>query len=160
MAQFEFITLKGGQTVSTVNVRKVVGNGGVNLREDVLLIQALFKFIAEHLGPHAIFGSQSGYEVPEITGVMDAATYSAIGEFQIRNLRNLLMKTFDGRIHPASYKNREIQLQGKPLMSITYLHLVAQDASVMGGMGGDYTQDLARMNGELAMYLDRSILAL
>lgn len=157
MASFDLIRLPDGTTQSCVNIKKPVGHGGANLREDVLLIQVLFNYIAEGLSPSAI-GLGGEYPVPEMNGIMDAETYSAIGAFQLRNLSALLISRFDGRIDPASYRNRRINLVGKRLMSITYLHLIAPDAAVMRGTGGDYTTHLAHMNPELATYLDRSLI--
>jgi len=105
-----------------------------------------------------VLGLEPEYDMPEINGEMDSATYSAIGQFQVRNLQYLMMKTFDGRIHPASYKNRKITLIGKPKMTITLLHTYASDASMMSGKGLNYTQQIASMNQELAIALDRSLM--
>ena len=157
MAKFDLIYLTNGQTESCVNVSATVGNGGRNLREDILLIQALINYIADGLG-RDVLGLEPEYDMPEINGEMDSATYSAIGQFQVRNLQYLMMKTFDGRIHPASYKNRKITLIGKPKMTITLLHTYASDASMMSGKGLNYTQQIASMNQELAIALDRSLM--
>ena len=157
MASFDLIYLADGSMQSCVNVKKPVGTGGANLREDVLLIQVLFNYIAEHLTPGSI-GLGKEYAVPEITGNMDADTFSAIGAFQLANLSALVINRFDGRIDPAKYRGRRINLVGKRLMSITYLHQLATDASVMRGSGGDYSQQLAHMNAELASYLDQSLI--
>jgi hypothetical protein len=155
MARFDIIRTSTGEIQGTVNLTHAVGTGAPNHHSDVLLIQALFKYIAEGLTPSAL-GLGGDYNVPDLSGKMDAETYSAIGEFQITNMRELMMKRFDGVIHPASYKNRTINLSKRPLMSITYLHLMATDASVMNGDVG-YTQAIARMNLELAFALDASM---
>ncbi len=155
MARFESIHTLDGQIHSTVNVSDTVGVAGRNLRGDVLLIQVLFKYIAEGLDKRAI-GLGPEYNVPEATGHMDADTYSAICEFQIAHRNHLLINTFDGVIHPARYKGRKLILFGRPLMTITRLHIIAVDASLIRG-DGPFPLTLARMNSELASYLDSSL---
>lgn len=154
MASFDVIYLTSGETQSAVNISAIVGNGGSNKYDDVLLIQALFNYIGK-----GSLGLGPDYNMPEMSGSMDGDTYSAIGEFQLKWLSHLMIKTFDGRIHPASYKNRKLNLYGgpRPLMAITLLHVLAGDAALMNG-DHDYTQALASMNGELAKYLDSSLM--
>jgi hypothetical protein len=155
MAQFEEINVKG-TFQSGVNVSKIVGFAGANLTEDVLLIQALFNYIADGMFPEML-GLGGDYKVPEVTGEMDADTYSAIGAFQIRNASRLLRQNFDGRIHPASYKGRVIKdVYKQPVMSITLLHIMATDAAIFRG-DHSYPQALASQYSELAHYLDRHL---
>lgn len=156
MAKFDTIYLDGGDTQSAVNIHEIVGTGGVNRHDDVMLIQALFNYIGKQslgLGPD--------YNMPGVTGDMDADTYSAIGEFQMKWLSHLMIKTFDGRIHPASYKNRKLNLFGgpRPLMAITLLHVLAGDAALMNG-DYSYPQTLASKHAELAKYLDSALMGL
>lgn len=155
MARFDLIETIHGGTEMAVNLTKAVGTGAPNQRSDVLLIQALFNYIGEGLGRSAL-GLGPEYRIPAISGVMDAETYSAIGEFQIANIRQLLINRFDGVIHPANYKGRKINLFKRPLMSITYLHLLAKDASIFQG-SGEYPFQLSRMNEELAFALDAAL---
>lgn len=152
MAGTEIINING-KTAFGVNVKGIVGYAGANLTEDVMLIQALFNYIAKGLFPEAL-GLGGDYKIPEITGEIDADTYLAIGEFQIRNASRLLRRVFDGRIHPASYKNRVIRDTKKGVMSITLLHIMATDAAVMQGHW-DYREGLIKLKPELATYLDR-----
>jgi hypothetical protein len=156
MAQFEEINING-DSESGVNISKIVGFAGANLKEDVLLIQALFKYIADGMFPEML-GLGGDYKVPDVTGEMDADTYSAIAAFQIRNASRLLRHNFDGRIHPASYKNRVIKnISKQPVMTITLLHIMATDAAVFKG-DYSYPQALARQYSELATYLDRHLI--
>lgn len=152
MARMETININGNHALC-VNIKDIVGLAGANLREDVMLIQTLFNYIAKGLRPESV-GLGGNYNIPEITGEIDADTYLAIGEFQIRNASRLVRYRFDGRIHPASYKNRVIRDTRKPVMSITLLHLLATDAAVMQS-DHHYTNGLIRMKPELAGYLDR-----
>lgn len=146
-----------GERVLTVNVSGIVGFAGANHRDDVLLIQGLFQYIAAGLYPGAL-GLGGEYKIPEITGTMDADTYSAISEFQIKNAGSLLMSRFDGRIHPASYENRRLTTGGnKRYMSITLLHIMASDAAVMQSHH-DYTQGLAALSPELAHAIDMAVI--
>jgi hypothetical protein len=146
-----------GERVLTLNVSGIVGFAGANYRDDVMLIQGLFKYISDGLYPEAL-GLGGNYKVPEITGEMDADTYSAISEFQIRNAGSLLMSRFDGRIHPANYKNRSLTTGGnKRYMSITLLHIMATDAAVMQGHH-DFTQGLTKLNPKLAYAIDIAVI--
>jgi hypothetical protein len=146
-----------GQRELTLNLSGIVGFAGANRRDDVLLIQGFFNYIANGLQPNAI-GLGADHQVPRITGEMDAETFSAIGAFQIRNARNLLMTYFDGRIHPANYGNRQIHTGGnKRYMSITLLHIMATDAAVMQGHG-DYTTGIANLNPDLAHIIDMAVI--
>jgi hypothetical protein len=154
MAKIERANING-RMQSAVNVSGIVGFKGANFRDDVMLIQGLLNYIANGLHPGAV-GLGGDYKIPEITGVMDADTYSAIGAFQINNARQLLMQTFDGRIHPASYKNRRLRSNAKQ-MSIVLLHITATDAALMNG-DYDYQSGMAKMNQELAFLIDRMMI--
>ena len=141
---------------TAVNVSAIVGFGGANRRGDVMLIQGLFNYIAKIM-PDAV-GLGGEYKVPEITGEMDTDTYSAISEFQIINAQSLLMKQFDGRIHPASYANRRLHTSnGKRFMCITYLHIMAMNSALFQGHL-DYIQELANLNSELKRYIDMGMI--
>ena len=154
MAKLERANING-RIESAVNISGIVGHTGTNYRDDVILIQGLFNYIANGLSPQAV-GLGGDYKIPEITGVMDADTYSAIGAFQISNARQLLMKTFDGRIHPASYTNRRLRSNAKQ-MSIVLLHIMATDAAVMNA-DFDYQSGMAKFNRELAFLIDRMVI--
>lgn len=154
MAKTEVINING-KTQFGVNVTDIVGMTGANRREDLMLIQALFNYIAKGLGPQ-LLGLGGDYNIPEINGDWDADTSLAICEFQIRNAGRLLRNKFDGHIHPASYKNRIIRGVNGRLMSITLLHQMATDAAVMQGHF-EYREGLIKLKPELAKYLDRFI---
>ena len=155
MASLEKINFDG-RTELGVNVSGIVGYAGKNYKDDVLLIQGLFNYIAKGLNRGAI-GLDGLYKIPEITGEMDGETYSAIGEFQIRNAHQLLMNSYDGRIHPANYRNRSLHSTAGHFMSITLLHIMAIDAALMNG-SNDYTRELASLNSELARVIDLAII--
>lgn len=144
-----------GQNQLGVNFGKPVGYGGANDTEDVMLIKALFNFIANGLDPETL-GLGGDYDMPDLTGVMDGGTYSAISQFQLHNASRLYWngRVFDWRIDPASYKGRPLR-SGKPVMCITLLHIMAWDASLMqGGSGHSYSEGLIKLQPELAQYLD------
>jgi hypothetical protein len=70
----------------------------------------------------------SAGEVPDFNGRMDGVTLAAIRTFQRRWAHNLIRS--DGVIHPAQYRFRNITASPRgPLMTITMLHLLAQDAA-------------------------------
>lgn len=153
MAQFEQINFAGVK-VRGINIRKIVGWGGADLVEDVMLIQTVFEYISNGNGPH-VFNMNRKFKA-DFPGRMDNDTIYALGEFQIKNASRLLKDTYR-RIHPASYKNRVISDPSKPLMTITYLHLVAFDAQVAQGHQ-DYTEELLKMQPELAYYTDKALI--
>lgn len=159
MARYASINIRG-IVQSGVNIDKMVGFAGDNLREDVMLIQALFNYIAEGLAPGAV-GLGGDYKIPAVSGEIDADTYSAISAFQVRNASRLISRngfTMDGKIHPASYKGRVIRDTRKPLIAITLLHLMATDAAVMQGHGS-YSQAIASRHQELAKIMDMHLIS-
>lgn len=155
MAQFEMINFDNGNLQQGINIRKVVGWAGANLKEDVMLIQTVFEYISTGIGPHSLnMDHQFKAEYP---GKMDNDTYYALGEFQLKHASRLLKDTYR-RIHPASYKGRVIRnYNSSPLMTITYLHLVAIDAQVAHGHH-DYTAELLKMQPELSHFTDKALI--
>lgn len=162
MAQAVWMNL-GGYEQYGVNIKKTVGHAGANEFEDVLLIQTMFRYISEGLGPSAL-GLGSDYKMPDNPGEMDADTHTTIGEFQLRNWNRLLRdrQVPFGRLHPASYRHangsyRMIRNTSKPLMAITYLHLIATDAQVMRG-DGPYPDELIKMQPRLQHFFDMALI--
>lgn len=79
-----------------INVDASVGKGGVNSKDDVLVVQALLKHALE---PMSYFRNE---RFSEPTGVMDANTMNLIEKFQIYARRKVKVKlSVDGRIDPA-----------------------------------------------------------
>ena len=144
MARIDYINT-GRDRIKCINLSEAVGLGGKNRFGDVLVIQALFRHI--HSYSNTFLGLGTDFELPGLSGVLDLSTSQAINQFQITNAGHLLMNYFDGRIDPAQYKGRTLRRLGTgvPLMSITYLHLYATDASLMNGTG-DYIADLEKMD--------------
>jgi hypothetical protein len=90
------------------------------------------------------------YSIPEVTGELDNDTYTAIGQFQIRNKdRLLMMGKFDDRIDPAQYKNRHLPHTLPRMMSIMLLHQMATDASLFLGIPTDDQSDELPYRGAL-----------
>ena len=148
MAEIARINLADGTSQLGVNITHSVGTGGANQYRDVLLIQALLQFIGK-----ARLGLGPDYALPQPTGMMDAETYSAIGEFQIANSTRLLIRGFGWRIHPANYRGRKLRLVGRKLMAITLLHVLAEESARTKG-GEPYPEALAKMHPDLNAYLD------
>lgn len=143
---------------SAVNVSGIVGFAGKNDFADVMLLQGLFNYIGTGLSP-TVLGLGGDYNMPAITGVMDADTYTAISQFQVMNAGQLLMKYFDGRIHPASYGKRRLTFfKPRRYMSITLLHILAVDAAAMQGHHS-YVQALANLDPTLAYHIDMAIIS-
>lgn len=122
----DFKVLKMEQT----NISDVIGPGQKNERNDVMLIQTLFKLIGFSDQRARLNFGLSIKDLPEPTGIFDAKTHQAIWHFQRKRANRL--HSIDGKIHPASYKNRV--LKGGPAarqMTITLLNLLALDEALM-----------------------------
>jgi hypothetical protein len=113
------------RSLEQYNISGIVGPGGKNEPNDVMLIKALLflnesnKDVSdlEYFGPSRV----GLIDLPEINGILDTATIQAIWAFQRRNASLLL--SIDGKIHPASYQNRIIKKSsGAKYMSITLLN--------------------------------------
>jgi hypothetical protein len=130
MAKIEIATLDDLKE-NHVNISDIVGVGEKNERNDVMLIQTLFKIIGNSdTHAKAVFGL-AAKDLPEPTGDFDEKTIRAIWGFQRKMSYRLL--NVDGKIHPASYKDRVIKkaFKGGRLMAITLLNMEAIDQTVM-----------------------------
>ena len=115
-------------TSRIINVSAPVGagRGAINNKNDVLVVQALFKYIfpAWRGGkPHVGIPDS---ECPEPTGSFDKATAQLITKFQAKNRDKLSQ---DGVIHPARDGNYEWGCH--KLWTIIYLNSMAVDAALM-----------------------------
>ena len=151
----------GSWTDYCVNLTRPVGDGAPNDFYDVLLIQALFKYISttdfdnpykSGLGMLGLGDEGDGfvYEVPKLNGIMDLPTITAIRQFQIANQDRLLVRMYDGVIEPAKYKSRTLwNVRTARLLSITLLHEYASDAEIARG-DTHYIHTLKTMSASLA----------
>src|SRR3712207_172258 len=104
MATIDTVTLginyrrKGYFKEKHVNVSDIVGIGERNERNDVMLIQALFKIFGYNDLQAKEHFNLAAEDLPEPTGDFDEKTRVAIWEFQIRMSYRLL--NADGKIHP------------------------------------------------------------
>jgi hypothetical protein len=79
-----------------INVSASVGMGGVNSKDDVLVVQAMLKYALE---ARSYF---LGEKFPEPTGTMDPSTMALIRKYQGYLRRKLRVPiSVDGRIDPA-----------------------------------------------------------
>lgn len=131
MAVIDTINIRGNRE-RCVNLSSTVGEGGINLLTDVKLIQALFSYLS---GSEKIYFGEKIYFDGSISGELDVQTTMAIGNFQFNAHHRLLRG--DRVIHPAQYQGRIISNTNKPLMMITYLHLLAKRVELRTG-DGDY----------------------
>ncbi|MBC7899850.1 MAG: hypothetical protein H7070_07315 [Saprospiraceae bacterium] len=129
MAKKEQITM-GTVSGLAVNLDFTVGTGGRNDKADVMLIQAMFRYIGNigfGANPTRFLGFPSS-EIPAITGICDSKTQRAILRFQQTNAKNLL--SADGVIHPASYHGRNLKPGLKRMMTITWLHFLGCELGI------------------------------
>lgn len=81
----------------SLNVTAAVGKHGVNLKDDVIVVQSLLKYVLEG------YTNFEGEILPEPVGTMDKNTVRLIKKYQ-QNLNRLLKHwrlSVDGRVDPA-----------------------------------------------------------
>jgi hypothetical protein len=146
VAQVENITM-GGHSDSGdwaiefigLNVTAPVGPGMRNNRGDVLVIQALFNFIAS-VPWSGVKRPLPRMAAPKLTGSFDRQTQETI--FIYQTLRQHYLLRSDGIIHPGSFAGRLIQ-SGGPQMTITLLNEEALEGS--DEKSGEENLNLARL---------------
>jgi hypothetical protein len=121
MAKRERITMDDFEDWG-LNVTDTVGLGGANKTGDVMLIQAMFRYLGKR-DRFWVIGVNSMAELPEVNGQFDRRLARIILNFQKKY--DYLILSVDGLIHPASYQNRNVKFVSKEdsrLMTITLLH--------------------------------------
>lgn len=129
MAKIEIANLKG-EKMNHANISELVGLGERNERNDVMLIQALFRVAGSYnnIITKELFGLEKFNDLPAVTGILDSYTIQTIWKFQRLNAHRLL--SVDGKIHPASYEKRMLKEPYKNrVMMITYLNLQAEHST-------------------------------
>lgn len=126
----------GNSYFKHVNVCFPVGIGCINLKDDVMLIQSLFRIINYNPGYQQVFGLLSK-NLPQPDGVFNERTLWTIQTFQI-NMRHRLLSA-DGKIESAQYKNRHLRNvnNNSRLMTITLLNFMVLDGSLFQYNGID-----------------------
>lgn len=159
MAKKDLISFRSGKFWG-VNVHYKVGPNLDNGPADVMLIQALFRYLS--YSAQNIKG-ELGYtesDVPDINGKFDAKTSNVIKKFQQKNAAKLLGA--DGSIYPASYEGRLIRVNHwdpllrqprQRMMTITLLHVYAWYTAAIYDDAGDYIRWIAGMAPDLRNWL-------
>ncbi len=143
----------GTSTSQIINVSAPVGLGlgAINHKNDVLVVQALFKYIfpAWRGGtPHVGIPDS---ECPEPTGAFDKATAQLIKKFQIKNRDQLSQ---DGIIHPA--RNGKFEWGCHKMWTIVYLNSIAVEAALMKS-DDSHIQGIVKRFPQVDQTLDRLI---
>jgi hypothetical protein len=144
MAKIEMADL-GVLKKNHANISDIVGIGEKNERNDVMLIQALFKLAGWlEVDARKLFGLNTK-DLPEPTGDFDEKTKQALWAFQRKNSNRLL--NIDGKVHPASYQNRVIKnaYKGGRVMAITLLNMNA-DNGVLFLNTGDVSEAVKKIS--------------
>ncbi len=120
-----------------INVTASVGNNGVNLEDDVMVVQALLKY---SLPERKFF---RGMKFSEPTGTMDNNTKTLIKQFQSFVRKTTKAKvTVDGRIDPAKGTTA---FGSKGQWTIQILNGAALEYYFLSGAKGEsYIHDLCR----------------
>lgn len=129
MAKIDTIDI-GSRKIDCLNISEPVGAAGPNQIGDVLVVQALFKYIAASEDLAGIYlGNWSLDGLPEVSGTFDIETFNAIATFK-NTWRHRLLNSSDSIIHPANYRGRSLRkYHTGRLMTITLLSYLADDVS-------------------------------
>ena len=147
MPRRDLISLDGNENYG-LNVFDTVGLGGANRPGDVMVVQAMFRFLHDvHIEQEYPYPSMEGKDI-EPNGIVGNRTIQAITNYQRRNSTWVL--STDGVVHPAKYENRKITSGlGKRVMTITYLHLEVW----LADNTLDYTREIARRFPNVAFWI-------
>lgn len=132
--------------VDNINVSASVGKGGVNFKDDVMVIQAMLKYA---LAERPFFRR---YKFPEPTGTINDETKILIKEYQ-RFLRKLdkTSVSVDGIIDRAV---GEKAFGRRGWWTILCLNTHVMEARVLSGGEGNQIEDLCRKFPQLYAVLD------
>lgn len=111
-------------TFACLNLHWSVGLNGDNGPADVMLVQALFRYIAHDRHSAGKYFGLPLNRIPQISTKMDSATKMAILAFQRTNSKRVLK--IDGTIEPAKYEGRVIKNTKGRVMTITLLEMFAK----------------------------------
>jgi hypothetical protein len=150
MAKIDTFTLNPNDPENTtqtfINVTATVGVNGVNLKDDVMVVQALLKFALES------YQAFQGTEFPEPTGTDIKATTKIIKKFQRFYKRIHNEVPIDGRIDPA----RGRYVYGtKTEWTIFSLNVVALENTLFNG-GGNPIEQICKRWPSVREILDES----
>lgn len=120
MPRRDLITIDGHADYG-LNVFDTMGIGGANNPGDVMVVQAIFRYLVELRQPPVAKVEADLLEklTVEVTGQISQKTTNAILAYQSYYSYKIL--SVDGIIYPAKYENRKIKFEGK-WMTITHLH--------------------------------------
>lgn len=133
-----------------LNVFDTVGSGATNNPGDVMIIQAMFRYLYELWArkEYSALAVLRKHLLLEPNGLIGSKTINAIFNFQ--RFYSWKLISADGKIHPAKYENRKISTgNGKRLMTITLLHLELW----MAEPGLDYTVEIGRRFPNVAFWI-------
>jgi hypothetical protein len=146
MAKYDAVRIKGKMYLTLSNDHSV-GAGSRNEISDVMLIQAMLRYIV----PYQLMIAEPAPSYPAVTGVFDAETGEAINHFQSSFSPRLL--NLDGVVHPPSYEGRDLKEPLlKPLMTITMLHIICKHSTKFYAHSR-YPLDITRLMPQLLPFL-------
>jgi hypothetical protein len=133
------------------NLAHPVGPRMPNHLGDVMVIQAMLNVIAS-MPAWAEYNGLKPSAMPGVTGRFDQKTEAAIWSFQKARHYNLL--SIDGVVHPGSFENRTLKLDGR-YMAIVLLNNQAAEVCQVKYYSYDHTEGIARIYPQViaAVYL-------
>lgn len=154
MAKIDTITVDPNDPENTsskfINVTATVGANGVNLKEDVMVVQALLKLALE---PNPDF---RGVEFPEPTGTFNEATAQLIKKYQRNHNRRHTQKvSIDGRIDPA--RGGHYAFGTKKLWTIFSLNIKALETAILYGYKDPVEEICKRWNSIRGILINNGV---
>lgn len=129
MAKIITLQPREDMTDDVINVTATVGVGGVNLQQDVIVVQALLRYALESIPDF------QDVKIPEPTGGDVRTTAEIIKKFQrYYNRTGRKPVSIDGRIDPIQGKT-EYAYGTNKLWTLYALHTKAIEVSLLSGKG-------------------------
>jgi hypothetical protein len=133
------------------NLSHWVGTGAINLKGDVLLLQAMITFIVEGHEDFSMVGITSDADLPDLSGRLDHLTLSAIMNYKHRWMRRLWFEPNDTVMH-VDYTRYKFTEADSSRPTITMLHQHCMDAASRLNEA-DYTVAMPNLFPELRPFI-------
>jgi hypothetical protein len=137
------------EKVICFNLSDFVGTGERNEKGDVMLVQAMFSFIAGATGGLSKLGLRSRADLPGVTGVFGGDTGFLISSFQLKWMQ-ILTAQHVGMLFPGYYKEKILAMgPGDRRQAMFLLHQFAQESAALLNKT-DYTSTMLSEFPELS----------
>ena len=136
----------GVQTERVFNLDAAVGHGAPNRPGDVMLVQAMFQAL------NLVFGAYfMNLKLSEPNGRIDGSTLRAI--WAVQSISSMHLLAVDGRIDPASFKDRTLRLAARKKTMMQHLNQHLSVVAIMKLKQNDHVAALLDMYPQLRGYV-------